>query len=98
MIGCYLPLFGRRVVVLQAVGRVSQCPACISRGHPENGTSRALGNRGTPDGLLGSAKVVRRIHTPVCLDEAITSAASAATALVLWACSVVNVKPGRVSQ
>jgi O-succinylbenzoate synthase len=46
--------------------------------------------------LLGSAEVARRIRTPVCLDESITSAAAAATALALRACSVVNVKPGRV--
>jgi O-succinylbenzoate synthase len=49
-----------------------------------------------PDDLLGSAEVARRIRTPVCLDESITSAAVAATALALGACSVVNVKPGRV--
>ncbi len=49
-----------------------------------------------PDDLLGSAEVARRIRTPVCLDESITSAAATATALALRACSVVNVKPGRV--
>ncbi len=49
-----------------------------------------------PDDLLGSAEVARRIRTRVCLDESITSAAAAATALALGACSVVNVKPGRV--
>ncbi|MEO5679749.1 MAG: o-succinylbenzoate synthase [Acidimicrobiales bacterium] len=48
------------------------------------------------DDLLGAAEVARRIRTPVCLDESITSASSAATALALGACSVVNVKPGRV--
>jgi len=48
------------------------------------------------DDLLGSAEVARRIRTPVCLDESITSAAAAATALALGACSVVNLKPGRV--
>jgi len=49
-----------------------------------------------PDDLLGSAEVARRIRTPVCLDESITSAHAAATAIALGACSVVNVKPGRV--
>ena len=49
-----------------------------------------------PDDLLGAAEVARRIRTPVCLDESITSAAAAATALAVGACSVVNVKPGRV--
>jgi O-succinylbenzoate synthase len=49
-----------------------------------------------PEDLLGSAEVARRIRTPVCLDESITSAAAAATALAVGACSVVNVKPGRV--
>ena len=48
------------------------------------------------DDLLGAAEVARRIRTPVCLDESITSAATAATALALGACSVVNIKPGRV--
>jgi len=49
-----------------------------------------------PDDLLGSAEVARRIRTPVCLDESITSACAAASAIALKACSVVNVKPGRV--
>ena len=48
------------------------------------------------DDLLGAAEVARRIRTPVCLDESITSAAAAAVALALGARSVVNVKPGRV--
>ncbi len=48
------------------------------------------------DDLLGAAEVARRLRTPVCLDESITSANAAATALHLGACSVVNVKPGRV--
>jgi len=48
------------------------------------------------DDLLGAAEVARRIRTPVCLDESITSAAATATALAVGACSVVNVKPGRV--
>ncbi|RII14224.1 o-succinylbenzoate synthase [Streptomyces sp. YIM 130001] len=46
--------------------------------------------------LLGHAELSKAITTPVCLDESITSARSAAAAITLGACSVVNVKPGRV--
>jgi o-succinylbenzoate synthase len=46
--------------------------------------------------VLGHARLARLIRTPVCLDESIVSAASAAAAIELGACSVVNVKPGRV--
>lgn len=49
-----------------------------------------------PDDLLGHAELARRLATPICLDESITSAASAATAVTLGACSIINVKPGRV--
>jgi o-succinylbenzoate synthase len=42
------------------------------------------------------AELARRIRTPVCLDESITSAAAAADAIALGACSIVNIKPGRV--
>ena len=48
------------------------------------------------DDLAGHAALARRIATPVCLDETVTSARVAATALGLGACSVVNVKAGRV--
>ena len=46
--------------------------------------------------VLGHADLARLIRTPVCLDESITSAASAAAAIRLGACQIVNVKPGRV--
>jgi O-succinylbenzoate synthase len=46
--------------------------------------------------LLGHAEVASRLRTPVCLDESITSPDAAATALRVGACSVVNVKPGRL--
>jgi O-succinylbenzoate synthase len=36
------------------------------------------------------------VRTPICLDESITSAQAAADAIALGACSIVNVKPGRV--
>jgi o-succinylbenzoate synthase len=48
------------------------------------------------DDLLGHAELARRVRTPICLDESIGSAAAAMAALRLGACSVVNVKPGRV--
>ena len=48
------------------------------------------------DDLVGHAQLARRIATPVCLDESIVSAQSAATAISLGACSVVNIKAGRV--
>ena len=46
--------------------------------------------------VLGHADLARLIETPVCLDESITSAQSAAAAIRLGACQVVNIKPGRV--
>jgi O-succinylbenzoate synthase len=48
------------------------------------------------DDLLGHARLARAIRTPVCLDESIISARTAAAALRLGACQVVNIKPGRV--
>jgi O-succinylbenzoate synthase len=48
------------------------------------------------DDLAGHAELARRIRTPVCLDESITSARAAADAITRGACSVVNVKAGRV--
>jgi O-succinylbenzoate synthase len=46
--------------------------------------------------VLGHAALARRLSTPVCLDESITSARAAADAIALGACAVVNIKPGRV--
>ncbi|MFF1699722.1 o-succinylbenzoate synthase [Streptomyces sp. NPDC058257] len=46
--------------------------------------------------LLGHAQLAKALATPVCLDESITSARSAAAAITLGACSIVNIKPGRV--
>ncbi|WP_329012142.1 o-succinylbenzoate synthase [Streptomyces sp. NBC_00690] len=48
------------------------------------------------DDLVQHAHLARRLTTPVCLDESIDSAAHAAAAISLGACSVVNIKPGRV--
>ncbi len=46
--------------------------------------------------LLGHAKLARRLTTPICLDESIISATVAAEAIEMGACSIVNIKPGRV--
>lgn len=48
------------------------------------------------DDVRGHAELAKVISTPVCLDESITSARSAADAIAIGACSVVNIKPGRV--
>ncbi|MGI8796249.1 MAG: o-succinylbenzoate synthase [Acidimicrobiia bacterium] len=46
--------------------------------------------------LEGHAELARRVRTPVCLDESITSEAQLDRALTLGACSIVNVKPARL--
>jgi O-succinylbenzoate synthase len=46
--------------------------------------------------LLGHAKLAQRIRTPVCLDESITSARVAESAIELGACAIINIKAGRV--
>jgi O-succinylbenzoate synthase len=48
------------------------------------------------DDLEAHATLARRVSTPICLDESITSAARAAEAIDRGACSIVNVKAGRV--
>ncbi len=48
------------------------------------------------DDLAGHATLRRRMSTPICLDESITSAARAVEAIERGACSVVNIKAGRV--
>jgi o-succinylbenzoate synthase len=48
------------------------------------------------DDLLGHARLASTLTTPICLDESIGSARAAADALSLGACSIVNVKAGRV--
>ena len=48
------------------------------------------------DDILGHAELAKLISTPVCLDESITSAQSAAAAIRLGAAAIVNIKPGRV--
>ena len=46
--------------------------------------------------LAGHAELARRIGVPVCLDEPLTSRGAVTAALDLGACSVVNIKAGRV--
>ncbi len=48
------------------------------------------------DDILGHAELAKQMQTPMCLDESITSARTAAAAISLGACSIVNIKPGRV--
>ena len=48
------------------------------------------------DDLVDHATLARRLRTPVCLDESITSVKAAADALALGSASVVNIKAGRV--
>ncbi len=48
------------------------------------------------DDLTGHARLARQIGTPICLDESITSAKVAETAIELGACEIVNIKAGRV--
>lgn len=46
--------------------------------------------------LLGHAELARVLSTPICLDESITSAQTAAAAIRLGAVDIINIKPGRV--
>lgn len=48
------------------------------------------------DDLIDHAKLQRLLHTPICLDESITSVTKAAQSIELQACQWVNIKPGRV--
>lgn len=48
------------------------------------------------DDLRGHAALAGLIGTPICLDESISSARDAATAIAMGACANVNIKPSRV--
>ncbi len=48
------------------------------------------------DDLVGHARLARSLTTPLCLDESVTSARVAESAVALGSCRVVNVKAGRV--
>ncbi|MGO4590662.1 o-succinylbenzoate synthase [Paenarthrobacter sp. 2TAF44] len=46
--------------------------------------------------LCGHARLAGYLQTPICLDESITSCASAATAIQMGAAQIINIKPARV--
>ena len=48
------------------------------------------------DDILDHAELARSIGTPICLDESITGPRSVEQALMVKACNIVNIKPGRV--
>ena len=48
------------------------------------------------DEVVAHAELAKIVRTPICLDESITSARAAADAIALGACSIVNIKAGRV--
>lgn len=48
------------------------------------------------DDIVDHARLQRRLHTPICLDESIVSPDHARWAIELQACKVINIKPSRV--
>ncbi|MBA3686104.1 MAG: o-succinylbenzoate synthase, partial [Planctomycetes bacterium] len=48
------------------------------------------------DDLVDHAALQRRLRTPICLDESISSLDKARQAIALGSCRWVNIKPGRV--
>jgi o-succinylbenzoate synthase len=48
------------------------------------------------DDIGGHVELARIVKTPICLDESITSAGVAADAITRGACSIINIKAGRV--
>lgn len=46
--------------------------------------------------VLDHAELAKIVKTPICLDESIVSAHAAAEAIRVGACSIINIKPGRV--
>lgn len=48
------------------------------------------------DEVLAHAALAKSLKTPICLDESITSSRAAADAIAVGACSIVNIKAGRV--
>ena len=46
--------------------------------------------------LAGHAALAPQLSTPICLDETITSEATAIDAIEAGACAIINIKPGRV--
>ena len=68
----------------QARWRPWTCSPCSSSSSPSPRTTWPV----TP--------LAASVATPICLDESVTSVATAVLALDLGACSVINVKPGRM--
>ena len=48
------------------------------------------------DDVTGHALIARQVRTPICLDESIVSARAAIDAIERGACSIINIKAGRV--
>ena len=48
------------------------------------------------DDWVGHVLLAESCDTPICMDESILSVASADSAITFGACSVINIKPGRV--
>lgn len=48
------------------------------------------------DDMRQHAELARRMRTPMCLDESVTSATKAADAIHLGAAAIINIKPSRV--
>jgi len=48
------------------------------------------------DDVTGHAIIAKQVGTPICLDESIVSARAAVDAIERGACSIVNIKAGRV--
>ena len=48
------------------------------------------------DDVTGHALIARQVGTPICLDESIVSARAAIDAIERGACSIINIKAGRV--
>ena len=48
------------------------------------------------DDLVYHSRLAREMSTPICLDESITSPEKAEKAMEIGACSVINIKPGRI--
>ena len=46
--------------------------------------------------VQGHAELAKVVQTPICLDESITSTAAAEDAIAMGACSIINIKAGRV--
>lgn len=46
--------------------------------------------------VLDHAKLAKVVKTPICLDESIVTAQAATDAIAMGACSIINIKPGRM--